>query len=95
MGCHKNIAKAKLQLEIDYLLAVKGNQGRLEAAYDKHFPLHSLKNYEGDYYNSEAKGHGRIEARLHVVSEDFGDFVDLSFEWPELQTLGLNNRSEM
>ncbi len=52
----------------------------MEAAFDKHFPLYSLKNYEGDYYNSEDKGRGQIETRLHVVSEVFGDFFDLSFE---------------
>jgi len=89
MGCQKDLAQAILKREADYLLAVKGNQGRLEAASDKHFPLHSLTNYEGDYYNSEDKGHGRIEKHLHLVSEVFGDFVDLGFEWPGLQTLGV------
>ena len=71
------------------MLAVKGNQGKLEAAFDKHFPLSSLSHYSGDYYNTEEKGHGRSEQRLHLVADVFGDFVDLSFEWPEFKTLGV------
>jgi predicted transposase YbfD/YdcC len=89
MGCQKEIAKSILEREADYLLAVKGNQGKLEAAFGKHFPLSSLSHYQGDYYNTEENGHGRTEQRLHLVSDVFGDFVDLSFEWPGLQTLGV------
>jgi len=89
MGCQKEIAKSILEREADYLLAVKGNQRKLEAAFDKHFPLSSLSHYQGDYYNTEENGHGRTEQRLHLVSDIFGDFVDLSFEWPGLQTLGV------
>lgn len=89
MGCQKEIAKTILEREADYLLAVKGNQGKLEAAFDKHFPLSSLSHYSGDYYNTEEKGHGRSEQRLHLVSDVIGDFVDLSFEWPGLKTLGV------
>jgi predicted transposase YbfD/YdcC len=89
MGCQKDIAKTIVEQDADYLLAVKGNQGKLEAAFDKHFPLSSLSDYQGDYYNTEEKGHGRNEQRLHLVSDVFGDFVDLSFEWPHLKTLGV------
>ena len=89
MVCQKEIAKTILEREADYLLAVKGNQGKLEAAFDKHFPLSSLSHYSGDYYNTEEKGHGRSEQRLHLVSDVIGDFVDLSFEWPGLKTLGV------
>ncbi len=67
------IAKTILEREADYLLAVKGNQGKLEAAFDKHFPLSSLSHYSGDYYNKEEKGHGRSEQRLHLVSDDIRD----------------------
>ena len=83
MGCQKEFAKTILEREADYLIAVKGNQGKQEAAFDKHFPLDSLSHYQGDYYNTEEKGHGRNEQRLHLVSDVFGDFVNLSFEWPE------------
>lgn len=84
MGCQKDIAKTILEREADYLLAVKGNQGKLEAAFDKHFSLDSLSHYQGDYYNTEEKDHGRSGQRLHLVSDVFGDCVDLTFEWPEL-----------
>ncbi len=89
MGCQKDIAKTIRERKADYLLSVKGNQGKLEAAFGKHFPLNSLSHFQGDYYNTEEKGHGRTEQRLHLVSDVFGDFVDLSFEWPDLQTLGV------
>lgn len=59
MGCQKDIAKTIREWEADYLLSVKGNQGKLEAAFGKHFPLNSLSHYQGDYYNTEEKGHGR------------------------------------
>lgn len=85
MECQKEIAKTIREREADYLLVVKGNQGKLEAAFDKHFPLDSLSHYQGDYYNTEEKCHGRSEQRLHLVSDVFGDFVDLAFEWPELK----------
>ena len=68
---------------------MKGNLGKLEAAFDKHFPLSSLSNYSGDYNNTEEKGHGRSEQRLHGVSDVIGDFVDLLFEWPVLKMLGV------
>lgn len=68
---------------------MKDNQGKLEAAFDKRFPFSCLSDYQGVYYNTEEKGHGRSEQRLHLVSDVFGDFVDLSFEWPRLQTLGV------
>ena len=51
--------------------------------------MNSLSHYQGDYYNTEEKDHCRSEQRSHLVSDVFGDFVDLSFEWPELKTLGL------
>jgi hypothetical protein len=34
-------------------------------------------------------GHGRIEKHLNLVREVFGGFVDLSFDWPRLQMLGV------
>lgn len=58
MGCQKEIAKTIREREVDYLLAVQGNRGKHEAAFDKHCPLDSLSHYQGDYYNTEQKGHG-------------------------------------
>jgi predicted transposase YbfD/YdcC len=37
MGCQKKIARKILEKNADYLLAVKGNQGRLEQAFNQLF----------------------------------------------------------
>ena len=61
MGCQKAIAKAIIDKESDYLLAVKGNQPRLEKAFKEHFPMHRLVDYDGDYYSTTETSHGRKE----------------------------------
>lgn len=89
MGCQKAIAKAILDKEANYLLAVKGNQKRLEEAFAKHFPLSHVAQYSGDYFSTIEKAHGREETRFHIVSDVIGDFMALSTDWPELKTLGV------
>lgn len=58
-GCQKQIAQAILDKEADYLLAVKGNQKRLEDAFEKHFPLHHFANYQDDHFTTQERVHGR------------------------------------
>jgi len=66
MGCQTNIAKKITDKEADYVLALKGNQGKLhnevqdffEACFDNNF-----KNVEHDYHDTIEKSHGRIELR--------------------------------
>ena len=89
MGCQKQIAQAILDKEADYLLAVKGNQKRLEDAFEKHFPLHHFVNYQGDHFTTQERAHGREESRFHSVSDIIGDFIELSINWPRLKTLGV------
>ena len=89
MGCQKQIAQAILDKEADYLLAVKGNQKRLENAFEKHFPLHHFANYQGDHFTTQERAHGREESRFHIVSDIIGDFIELSMDWPRLKTLGV------
>lgn len=87
MGCQKAIAKKILDKEADYLLAVKSNQGRLEAAFDNYFKLEMLQSDEGDTYSTKEQGHGRIETRLCLVNDDLSVLGDIAFEWPELKTM--------
>ena len=89
MGCQRKIAEKIVAKEGDYLLAVKGNQGKLHAAFEQHFPLHKLQNWNGDVYTTTEKSHGRTETRMHIVSEVFDEFVNLSFDWKQLTTLGI------
>ena len=89
MGCQRKIAEKIVEKEGDYLLAVKGNQGKLNAAFEQHFPLHKLQNWNGDVYTTTEKSHGRTETRMHIVSEVFDEFVNFAFDWKKLTTLGV------
>ena len=51
----------------DYLFVVKGNQSRLNKAFEEKFPLKELNNPENDSYAISEKSHGREEIRLHIV----------------------------
>ncbi len=50
MGCLKDIAEKIQKQGGDYLFAVKGNQGRLNKAFEEKFPLKELNNPEHDSY---------------------------------------------
>ncbi|WP_133408585.1 ISAs1 family transposase [Parashewanella tropica] len=100
MGCQKQIAQTILDKNADYLLAVKGNHKRLEETFIKHFSMDKLQKWNGEYFTTNEKAHGREETRMHITCETFGEFVDLGFEWPGLQTLGIsisfrNNEGEV
>lgn len=53
MGCQKKIAKKILENNADYLLAVKGNQGRLEQALNEYFHMGMLQNHDSDSYSTQ------------------------------------------
>nr|PMH80190.1 rfbR protein [Vibrio sp. 10N.286.48.B7] len=48
-----------LNKNADYLLAVKGNQGRLEQAFDNYFDMSMLQKHDGDSYSTQEKSRGR------------------------------------
>ena len=55
MGCQKDIAEKIQKQGGDYLFAVKGNQGRLNKAFEEKFPLKELNNPEHDSYAQSVK----------------------------------------
>ncbi len=73
----------------DYLLAVKGNQGKLHEAFEKHFSSEKINDWKGGSFKTTEKNHGRLELRLHIVSDIFDEFVNLSFDWKGVKTLGI------
>ncbi|MDV7106402.1 ISAs1 family transposase, partial [Vibrio sp. TH_r3] len=89
MGCQKKIAQKILDVKADYLLAVKGNQGRLEQAFDSYFDMSMLQNYDGDSYSTQEKSRDRQETRLALVNGDLSVLGDLKEEWPGLKTMGI------
>ncbi len=87
MGCQKDIAEKIQKQGGDYLFAVKGNQGRLNKAFEEKFPLKELNNPEHDSYAISEKSHGREEIRLHIVCEVPDELIDFTFEWKGLKKL--------
>ena len=81
MGCQKDIAEKIQKQGGDYLFAVKGNQGRLNKAFEETFPLKELINPEHDSYAISEKSHGREEIRLHIVCDVPDELIDFTFEW--------------
>lgn len=89
MGCQREIARKIVAKDADYLLAVKGNQGRLHDAFKNHFSIEKMNQWDGESFRTEENSHGRIEMRLHVVSDVFDEFVNHSFDWEGMKTLGI------
>ncbi|ECL1704486.1 ISAs1 family transposase [Salmonella enterica] len=87
MGCQKDIAEKIRSQGGDYLFSVKGNQGRLQKAFEEKFPLKELNNPKYDSYATTEKGHGREETRLHIVSDVSDELIDFTFEWKDLKKL--------
>ncbi len=88
MGCQKKIAQKILDKEADYLLAVKGNQGMLEQAFDDYLRMDMLHDFDGSSYSYTEKSHGRIETRVALVNRDLSVLGDIEHEWPELKSMG-------
>lgn len=42
-----------------------------------------------DSYSTQEKGHGRLETRLCIASDDLSPLGDLAYDWPELKTIGI------
>ena len=87
MGCQKDIARKINDQGGNYLFAVKGNQRRLQQAFEDEFPLKEINNPKYDSYATTEKCHGRKETRLHVVSDIPNKLIDFTFEWKGLKKL--------
>ena len=89
MGCQREIAKQIVNKDADYLLAVKGNQKKLEQAISQMFNSSMINDYDGDKYCIQEQGHGRTETRLAMVSHDTDMLGDLTNDWANLKTIGM------
>lgn len=89
MGCQRKIAQSIIKKKADYLLAVKGNQGKLADAFDNWYSPAMWSGELYDSYSTQEKGHGREETRFCIVSHDLTPLGDLAYEWPELKTIGI------
>ncbi|OOE33498.1 ISAs1 family transposase [Salinivibrio kushneri] len=89
MGCQRKIAQKIIDKNADYLLAVKGNQGRLDEAFDNYYRPSMLQHFDGDSYSSQEKSHGRLETRCALINTDLSVLGDLAYDWPELKRMGI------
>ena len=89
MGCQKDIAEKIRQKEGDYLLAVKGNQGKLYRALEETFPVKCINDPQFESFVTEEKSHGRHETRFHIVSDIPDKLIDFTFAWKDLKKVGM------
>ncbi len=89
IGCQKKIAQKVLDKNADYLLAVKGNHGKLGQAFDDYFHMGMLQSHDGDTYSTQEKSRGQQETRLALVNDDLSVLGDLEYDWPGINTMGI------
>lgn len=88
MGCQREIAEQIISQEADYVLSLKGNQGRLHKEVAEYFAWAeriNFKDVEYDYCRTLEKDHGRIEERRCWVTEDTDWFTEKA-EWAGLRS---------
>ena len=87
MGCQENFAEKIRKKEGDYLLAVKGNQGKLYRALEETFPVKCMNDPGFESFVTEEKSHGRHESRFHIVSDIPDELIDFTFAWKDLKKI--------
>jgi len=88
-GCQTNIAKKITDLQGDYLLALKGNQGTLRRDVETFFQDALASNWvhlNFESCESVEKGHGRIDTRTVYLVREMNDCID-ELQWPKIQSI--------
>ncbi len=93
MGCQKEIASQIINKKADYVLALKGNQGKLEDEVSSWFEKAKSKNFAGieySYHCTTDSAHGRIEIRQYwsVPVEQLGELPNPQ-KWLGLRSVGM------
>ena len=90
MGTQTDIAEAIIKKEADYILALKENQKTMyndvRFYFDEIYKEKKLLMPE-NYHKTVEKGHGRIETRECIISEDIG-WLQKGAEWEGLHGIG-------
>lgn len=89
MGCQREIVKQIVEQEGDYVISLKGNQGKLHEAVEDYFRWAERINFrelEIDYCEAIEKDHGRIETRRCVVTEDV-NWLEQKRDWAGLKSI--------
>lgn len=86
MGCQRKIVEKIMDKNADYLIGLKGNQGKL----NEDVRLFFQKKPKGAIFNTETevdKGHGRLEVRQCTVSEDINWIKERHPQWKALRSV--------
>lgn len=86
LGCQKHIVAQIVEKSGDYVIAVKGNQEKLEAAVHAALTTAMEADAAMSTITRIEKKHGRQERRLYTVLEVPDDFAELS-QWKGLKSL--------
>jgi len=88
MGCQKNIASKIIDKEADYVLALKGNQGKIHKAVKQIFDQ-TKKNLDDAVHKEKTTGHGRIEEKIctSILLHDQTDALPEAGHWPGLKSI--------
>jgi predicted transposase YbfD/YdcC len=90
MGCQKEIASKIVDQGADYVLALKGNQGKLYADAKTLFEdAQAIDFADCDYHRTVDKGHGRIEIR-ECWATAHPEYIAALYKpelWTKLQTV--------
>lgn len=92
MGCQRAIAQQIREQGADYVLGLKGNQGRLHQEVVELFAAARASAFAGvahDHHRSVDKGHGRIEVRQCWMITEPGhlQWLDEGADWSDLGSL--------
>lgn len=92
MGCQKEIAKQIVDKGADYLLALKGNQGKLHNDVRSFFSIgqeEKFKNIEHSFHEEIDAGHGRIEVRraYAIDVKKYRSHFSTAVEWKKLTSI--------
>lgn len=91
MGCQVEIARAIVDAEADYVLAVKNNQPTLAQGVEAFFVENSQDDFarvEARRHTTDEKGHGRVEHRDYVICRAPERLPDRT-RWPKLAAIGM------
>lgn len=91
MGCQKKIAQQIIDQGGDYVLALKGNQGKLAEQVEEAFIDADAKDYNDmpmDFHETNERGHGRVETRRYWTLGDL-DGIGEAKHWAGLDTIGM------
>jgi predicted transposase YbfD/YdcC len=89
MGAQREICSQIIAQGGDYVISLKGNQGRLHQDVSDYFSDPKLLS-ESESSEENDKGHGRLEQRIAYSTDNIA-WLQKIHEWPGLKSIGVVN----